>query len=52
MLQASAIDAISVAAAVMTKVAITVPLSLVIVPLVIHSALADVQRMRHVPAVA
>lgn len=50
MLQASTIDAISVAAAVLMKVAITVPLSLVIVPLVIHSALADVQRTRHVAA--
>ena len=44
-LRASAVEAISLSAAILIKVAITVPMSLVIVPLVILAGLADVQRM-------
>lgn len=44
MLQASAIGTLSPFAAVMMKVAITVLLSLLIVPMVIFAGLADVQR--------
>lgn len=44
-LRVSAIETMSLSAAIMTKVAITVPMSLVIVPLVVIAGLADVQRM-------
>lgn len=43
-LQASGIDALPLAGAVLSKVAITVTMSLLIVPLVVLAALADVQR--------
>lgn len=52
MLQASAIGTLSLTAAVLVKVAITAPLSLLIVPLVILAALADVQQPRRVSAIA
>lgn len=45
-LDASGFDEITLIAAVLTKVAITVPLSLAVVPLVILAGLADVQRSR------
>jgi hypothetical protein len=44
LLHASGVDRLSLAAALVMKVAITVPLSLVIVPLIIFAALADVQK--------
>ncbi len=44
MLQASGIDTLPLADAVLTKVAITMMMSLLIVPLIILAALADVQR--------
>ena len=51
MLQASGLDAVALHEAVLLKVAITVPMSLAIVPLVILAALADV-RARLGPATA
>jgi hypothetical protein len=46
--QASGLETLSLQAAVLTKVALTAPLTVLIVPLVILAALADVQRGRGV----
>lgn len=52
MLGASGINEVSLTAAILTKVAITVPMSLLIVPLVILAGLADVQPRRGGIAIA
>lgn len=50
LLQASGMDALPLGGAIALKVAITVPLSLLIVPLVVVAGLTDVQRPVHQPA--
>lgn len=51
-LQASGVEMLPLAVAILVKIAITAPLSLAIVPLVILAALSDMQRLRPAPVTA